>query len=369
MARASERRPTSSRTRTSQRASLGDRWRTATHASGCAALLAAALVGLAPAASAAADDDAILSAQLAEFLAAPVRAVEKLARPVRSELSRVARAAGTSSSVLREIELRRVLLGAEGEPANVVHAAWIPLPEGEAGARALAIVDADNRFLSAKVIGADDLPVAEWEKFAANLQWRPLPRLEGALPPRHLDELRAAPGDDEQARLKIALLDLMKHMNNQASVFNIPEETNPLSRLEQAQLMEREYRAVAELTEPLSPLLGEVAPEFRALALQSADISARVADLLGEGDEMAAGNEMRKLFGGCKSCHGLESQGPTGALSGDSEALRNELGVGDGFYRVGHDLRVSHHDRARSQRVADAFRAGFLLLDAVGDDG
>ena len=45
-------------------------------------------------------------------------------------------------------------------------------------------------------------------------------------------------------------------------------------------------------------------------------------------------------------------------------AARHERGIGDGFYQVGHDLRISHNDRDEMQLAADALRLAALSIDA-----
>ena len=70
-------------------------------------------------------------------------------------------------------------------------------------------------------------------------------------------------------------------------------------------------------------------------------------------------------MGRCRACHELPSPAGEDGLSAASSAKREELGIGDGFYRVGHDLRIRHPERKRMQLIADALRVGALLIDSV----
>ena len=73
----------------------------------------------------------------------------------------------------------------------------------------------------------------------------------------------------------------------------------------------------------------------------------------------------RELTGNCKKCHELTVA--EGTLQDAATASRTRLGIGDGYYQIGHDLRIRHPDRERAQRVADALRIGALLIDARHD--
>ena len=66
----------------------------------------------------------------------------------------------------------------------------------------------------------------------------------------------------------------------------------------------------------------------------------------------------------CASCHNLALNEFDGRLKDVSTATRQRLGIGNGFYQIGHDMRIRHPDRKRAQLVADALRRGALLLDA-----
>lgn len=129
-------------------------------------------------------------------------------------------------------------------------------------------------------------------------------------------------------------------------------------------MMSVEYGKVAELAPALRPILAEAEDEFVRLALDSSSNAAALAEAFEKRDQSAGRVAQRQVMDNCKSCHQLAIPGFDGTLSDAAAQARRRLGIGDGFYQIGHDLRIRHPDRARAQRVADALRVGALLVDA-----
>ena len=208
--------------------------------------------------------------------------------------------------------------------------------------------------------------IGEWQHFMEDLKWYDVPRLEGARPPSQLAKLRAeAEGEDDvQAALLVGLLALLQHMNRQASVFNLPRESQTLTVGEGARMMSEEYRKVAELAPALAPILGDSSGEFVRIARDSSDAASALAKAFDARDQMSGRAAQQRVMGNCKSCHQLALSGFDGGLNETASQERKRLGIGDGFYQIGHDMRIRHPDRDRAQLVADALRRGALLVDA-----
>jgi len=129
------------------------------------------------------------------------------------------------------------------------------------------------------------------------------------------------------------------------------------------------FVAVSELSSTLSPFLGEKAAErHHRLALEAAE---RLDTVLAAAETQEP-RDVRKLVSGdlyrdtCKACHEIKSD----ALGGEDlyEGVRHrmgEFGVRRDVLRVGWDLWGVPHDERESQAVADAFKAGFLMLGEV----
>ena len=191
---------------------------------------------------------------------------------------------------------------------------------------------------------------------------------EGAQPRSHLARLRAeaeANGDDDDALLTAGLLRLLEHMNQQASIFNLPRQSQTLSFAEGARMMSREYGKVAELAPALKPILSESADEFVRLALDSSAAAAALAVAADEEDATSGRAAQGRVMQNCASCHDLALTGLDGPLKKATAEARSIRGVGNGFYQIGHDMRIRHPDRERAQLVADALRRGALLLDSL----
>ncbi|QDU66157.1 hypothetical protein [Engelhardtia mirabilis] len=291
---------------------------------------------------------AALGLELVEF--APMEPASE------ARLAQVDRATGTTST--GEVRLFRARLAPPADSTSLVIACQ-PLEGLAPAATAILALDQERAFAGAAVVDASTQPIEAWASFAANLRFARLPRLSDARPRTELATIRQrCEGDDsDDARLTVALLDLLACMHEQASVFNIPADTNPLTLKERAEMLADRYGRVAELATPVAALLDDGAARFVELALDSRSTAAMVADAGGLMDRDAR----RALFGNCKACHEL----PLGdeSLKRRFARERERLGIGDGYFQVGHDLRVSHADSEAAQRVADAMRRAALLLN------
>ncbi len=243
-----------------------------------------------------------------------------------------------------------------------VRIASVPI-EGETATAQIA-VDMGHGFVKATVAEPGDSPSAEWAHFLRNFEFYTVPRLERASPRSRLAELRAesVARDDEDGALIAGLLELLARMNEKASVFNLPREGRTMSPVEEADMMSRQYTAVAALAPALSPILGGFTEDFERIARDSSDLTASFARAMEAGDPEAMSYQ-RRIIQNCKACHEHWNADREEQLEATFTRTRSDLGIGDGFYEIGHDLRIAHHDRERAQRVADALRKGALLLD------
>ena len=130
-------------------------------------------------------------------------------------------------------------------------------------------------------------------------------------------------------------------------------------------MMSREYAKVAELGPALKPILSESADEFVRLALESSEAAAALAVAADEGDATSGRAAQNRVMQNCSTCHDLALPGFDGPLKKATAEARSKRGVGNGFYQIGHDMRIRHADRGRAQQVADALRRGALLLDSL----
>lgn len=242
-----------------------------------------------------------------------------------------------------------------------VHLVRLPLTNLVPAVAVLMAIDENGAFAAAAVVNEDDEQVAGWENLVGNLRYSQVPELANARPRSELQRIRerSEKAKDADGRLTAALLDVLVHMHEQASVFNIPEGTNPLSSKEQALMMADQYDNIAVLSDSLSPLLGDKTETFAGVARESAAVAKGIAEGGGEMDRTA----QRKLFANCRSCHDMQLEG--GEAKKVFTQARERFGIGDGFYQMGHDIRVSHADRKAAQRVADTLRAAVLLLEAA----
>jgi hypothetical protein len=130
-------------------------------------------------------------------------------------------------------------------------------------------------------------------------------------------------------------------------------------------MMSAEYAALAELTDALSPLLGEKATTFAELALDSSERALAAAEAVRNEDRQAGQRASGGMMDNCNRCHRMDLPEQDGKVKDVFYDARADLGIGDGFYQLGHDVRIRHPDRELAQSVCDALRAGALLLDAV----
>ncbi len=272
----------------------------------------------------------------------------------------VARAADVEVDV---VERAKLFAATHGE--RDVRLARVEVPQSSPPAWAVIALGADRSFVAAAVVDAGGAVIDEWRHFMRGLKFHDVPRLEGAAPRSALAARRAAAegGAGVDARLTVALLDMLQHMNAQAAVFNLPKNPDR-DPGEESRMMAAEFAAVAELAPGMAPVLGGAAERFVAIARDASASAAALADAADARDRQAAREHQRAVMRSCKACHDLPAQGGQ-ELRELSTRHRVRLGIGDGYYQVGHDLRIRHPDRQRAQRVADALRVGALLIDAA----
>jgi RNA polymerase sigma-70 factor (ECF subfamily) len=300
------------------------------------------------------------SEAFSKALGARLADVGPLGLPGDDALAAVAAASDTERD-----ELRRAELYAAMGPTGALLLALVPL---ETGDMALLALTEQNEYFGAAVLSDGLERRAEWSHFLEGFQFAGVPRLDGARPRTWLAAERERveqAKDDPDAALVLALLDLQVYMNDQASVFNLPSEQGMANIESQLDMMADRYSRVAELAPDLRPLFGDAVDEIARLALDSAGrLGEMKAAFAGDDAERAFGIQ-RQVMGNCKGCHFMTADGFEGRLADASSRIRAELGVGNGFYQIGHDLRIRHPDREPSQAVADGLRVGALLIDAT----
>ena len=161
--------------------------------------------------------------------------------PGTQELAAVAAATAVDVARVQRCQLFRAKRG-EG---STVEIARVPIA-GENAVAVIALAD-DMSFVTAAVTDPDDQVLDEWQHFMAGLRFHAVPRLAGAQPRSELAALREralAKRDDADARLTIALLDMLRHMNEQAAAFNLPRDRSR-DREAEWRTAGREYAAVA----------------------------------------------------------------------------------------------------------------------------
>ncbi len=302
-----------------------------------------------------------------EFALGAELALVRTAPPAGEALSGVASATDTEGARLGRVELYAGR-GEFGGSEQAVRLAWVPIVGSPGDAAAVIALTDEGRFLAAAVLDADGDPVNEWDGFTSNLRFAVMPSPEGARPRAWLAARRAEVALDaetEDQRLVAALLDLQRHMNEQASVMNIRRGAHPLSPAEQLAMMRDRFGAVARLAPALEPILGDRRAEFVRLAEEASAAAAEAIEPVEAGDLSRYREARSRVVKSCKACHGLTGHRLEGPLFEASAEKREALGIGDGFFEVGHDLRISHPDRDRIQRVADAFRIGVLMVEAA----
>lgn len=285
--------------------------------------------------------------------------------PDAAFLARVAAATGARLDALRGLPVFVGNVDSEkGE--RRVRLVRVPLSKAGDAKAALLALGEDLDFLAAAVVDDFGAPIGDWENLLGSLRHYRIPQLESAQPRQHLERVRKLWQQGEEtreARLGLALLELLGHMNQQASAFNIPEAMLASSPLEMAEMMTRQYEHVSSLIDDLAPLLGSERSEFERLADLSRSSAAAVAEALRNEDQARASKSSRQMMANCSACHRLPLSAHGGRFLTDVfTAEREKRGIGDGFWQVGHDVRVHHPDRQKLQHVVDALRAGALLL-------
>jgi hypothetical protein len=118
------------------------------------------------------------------------------------------------------------------------------------------------------------------------------------------------------------------------------------------------------LTPTLQPILGSKSASFKQLAQDSAAADGKMAASIAQGDLVSQGPQRKLILRNCSACHGMQLPEVDKRLRNAFQSQRERLGIGNGFYQVGHDVRISSNDRKALQAACDALRAGALLVDA-----
>lgn len=281
--------------------------------------------------------------------------------------------------------LRDVAERSDGTPADLIGAtvyryrpragrfavgylACLPTRDPALGFACVVAMVEKHRFVAGTIVDERDRGIEEWDYFFHQLPLRVAPDIETAPPPSELAYLEGELTDqgDSESLGTLAQMRLLRLMQEQARAFNLPSVRNREPVAAELRSYEQIYREVASLRPALAHLLGPVADPFEALALDSAGAYATLARATEQGDPMDSALR-DKIFQNCTTCHDLKL--PGGALLHDRSAeLRAAQGVGDGFLRVGYDLRLRHDEVERSQRAAARMRQVTLLASAYLTD-
>ena len=278
-----------------------------------------------------------------------------------NELQRLAAATDVDVEALAGVELWEALT----EDDRLL---WIALRELPGAGQERAVVLAlgeESAFGGAGVLGADEQPLDEWTHFLDSFRFYDVPRISGARPRAHLTQVRdrTREAQEEDERATFALLEVLGAMHRQAAPFNLPAASKTRAPAEEAEDMALAYEHVEELAGPLSPLLVAKTEDFARIAGDSAETARAMAAAWRAQDAPAAEKLQRRLLANCRGCHQLDVPELGGELKDVLPGIRRERGIGDGFYQIGHDVRIRHADRERAQRVADGLREAALALD------
>ena len=285
----------------------------------------------------------------------------ELAAPKPAVLAKIVALTGVSPALLTKAE-RFAATTREGDSIYICR---MPMPDGDVAAATLFAVDRAGTFFGAAALDEAGKAIDEWRPLFRQFKFRPLPRLALAKPKSAIEAARkiATNSDDPNAKLTLALLRLIRHMQDQAALFNIPRPRSQKPERKLILQVRDAYRGVAELKDDLEPILGRQADKFAGLATKAAEISDKFLAALDEDDLATAAREGRALTRNCRSCHNMTGLKVEGKLKDVSRAKREALGIGDGYFIIGYDIRVAHADRKKAQRVLDSLRQAALLLD------
>jgi len=293
-------------------------------------------------------------------------AVACLPAPATENLSRIARATGFNVAELRLSSLfaGRVLFG---EEEVEVRMGRVPFVQGKDTLFALYALREDGSFLAASVVDEGGTPVEEWRPMLNNFAFYRVPKLKGAKPRRHLQDLEQNAREHPKApgsRDVLQLLRVLALMQEQASVFNLPQGGPDRDAAQEARMMQANYRALADMSPSLGSLLGSLEPDFERTAMASSTAAGQLLHAIQDEDPSAIQRARGQITSNCGRCHRKRHPEDGQFLTERFAALREKLGIGGGYYQVGHDLRISHWDKDRTQQVADNMRVAALLLDA-----
>jgi len=227
----------------------------------------------------------------------------------------------------------------------------------------LLALDEERRFVAAAVLDQDGDAMPSWKHFLQAFGRSTTPRMNGARPRSHLARVREKARSDgnENGQLTLALFDFLGHMQAQARADELPPDPgrDPVAECRERS---RSLLQAASVTPGLATLLGSRATEFTRLAKDAAAAAEALATACAAGDRDATLAGRERLRATCTGCHALEipERGPVKPLF---RSTRAELGIGDGYWVVGHDLPWRHADREQAQAVADRLRQLALLLD------
>jgi hypothetical protein len=151
-------------------------------------------------------------------------------------------------------------------------------------------------------------------------------------------------------------------MQRQAAAFNLPSVRNRPATAAELEASSELWREVATLRDDLALLLGNAGDRFVEIAAGSASLHERMAARARAGDPPER-SLREQLFQHCTACHDLPLEDGS-KLHDAAEERRLREGIGDGWFRVGYDLRLRHDDLERAQQAADRMWAAALLVSA-----
>lgn len=290
------------------------------------------------------DDDLALDIGLA--LGPDIESLE-LVTIAEEAIAKVSKAMGEAPEWLSSVRVYRAT-GPEGPLGEVAIVPATGLAED--ATQLLVGVGASGRFSGAAVVDEDYIDTGDYTKFLEQLRFKDPARIKGASPPSILsEEPDGAPAD------RAGLIQLMRAMQDQAAAFNLPRAEADAAIPGMAAAFER---AAAPL-ELFAEILGDERELFEKNVTEAIDAAQAIEANREIRDMQAMRAAHQRLMVTCKACH-FE-------LKDRFVARREELGIGDGFFQIGYDLRIAHSDREKAQEVADRLRAASLLIDVSHD--
>ncbi|HET6201947.1 MAG TPA: hypothetical protein VFI25_03995 [Planctomycetota bacterium] len=267
------------------------------------------------------------------------------------------------------IEVYRTRAKVEDEPRDL-RVALVPAKGPKGGFRLAVAVDGEGIVRAAKALG--DAGGAGSDKFLSQFLGEWATAHAGAATPRPLSALEekrnAAKGEGPEAkklRTLFALRGLM--VEDQAAADAIEQalgKKEAASAVPHAKRIAENLGKIAALGADLPPILeGKEVASFVEFAEATRKVAEELVQALEKGDAARATNlSSTALQQSCARCHGFDDHRYRKPLTSAFEKLREEAGIGSGYFVVGHDVVPVPGEEAASQAAAFAVKEAILVL-------